>query len=187
MADAVELMERGWTARRASLSATGGEQEELVLRAREDLEAAVAICREKKTPPELAQALHLLANVEHDIGRDDAAETLREEAVSLCRMVGEPFQLAHKVRHLGDLRRQFGRLEEAAACYDEALQLNRENDDPPMPDFANAANNYAHLKDVMDLPADALALWREARELYGEIDLTAGVDECSKHIERLSG
>ena len=76
--DPTQLMERACTARRASLSATGSEQEALVLSARADLEQAIGICRGNHDHPVLAQAIHLLANLERDIGRDDAAEALAD-------------------------------------------------------------------------------------------------------------
>ena len=169
--DATALMDSAWATRRQSFSASGSEREALTNEAHQKLTDAVAICRKAGELPALAQAIHLLANVEHEMGRDDVAETLWDEAVSVCRAVGEPFQLAHKVRHLGDLNKHLGRLEQAETCYKEAVNLYRSHDDPPKLDFANAAGHYALLKESMKAPQEALRLWREARDLYDGVDV----------------
>jgi len=156
--DVVDLMKRAWSTRRKSFPTSGSEKNALIKKARTDLEDAVALCRKNGTPSQLAQAIHLLANVEHDLGHNSTAEALWEEAVTVCRTVGEPLHLAHKIRHLGDLRKYLGRFEQAEACYEEALNLYRTHEDPPKLDFANAICAYAHLMEVTNSPQESLML-----------------------------
>jgi len=187
IADAVEMMKSAWTTRRRSFSASGREQEVLINEAHQKLDDAVAICRNAEALPQLAQAIHMLANVEHDMSHDQVAQELWEEAVSICRAVGDNAQLAHKVRHLGDLHRHLGRLDQAETCYEEALALYRRHEDPPTLDFANAVARMASLKEGTLSTEEAVRLWQQACELYEAAGMPAGVEDCSKHIARLKG
>ena len=80
MPQPAELMNSAWTARRDSFDAPPERRAELEQQARRQLRKAVAICRESGAKPDLAQALHLLANVEVDRGETDAARVLRRAA-----------------------------------------------------------------------------------------------------------
>ena len=183
--EAHELMRSAWAARRASFDATPAEQLALMTQAKQDLAAAVAMCRDRGSPVAHAQALHLLANVEHDMGKDDRAQSLWEEAVAILREADDVLQLAHKVRHLGDLHRHCGRLREAETCYDEALALYRAHDKPGSLDFANAVRRLAILREQLGDKDTALALWQETRKLYLAVEMAPGVDESEQHIARL--
>lgn len=186
-----DLMRSAWATRRSSFEAGPEERLGLMERAREELRAAVVLCRDGGPPVELAQALHLLANVEHDMHEDDQARSLWEESVTILRRTGDALQLAHKIRHLGDLHRHGGRLADAEACYDEALSLYRAHDTPGSLDFANAVRRGALLKELQGDKDAALALWRETRELYravataSGVDVASGEDECAERIARL--
>lgn len=178
-------MTRAWSRRRESLTASGSEKAALIRSARQDLEKAIGICRDRELLSQLAQAFHLLANIERDTGDSKAAESLWEEAISVCRKVGEPFEIAHKIRHLGDLHKQHRRFDQAEACYSEALNLYRHHEGPPKLDLANALNAFAELKAAANSPEDAISLWQEASDLYAEEDVPAGITMCTKSIERL--
>jgi tetratricopeptide (TPR) repeat protein len=188
--EARKLMRLAWDTRRSSFEAEPEQRRVLIMKAKEDLAAAVALCRDDSTPVELAQALHLLANVEHDTHRDERAQSLWEEAVAILRQTDDVLQLAHKVRHLGDLHRHCDRLSEAEKCYDEALALYRAHDRPGSLDLANAVRRVAILKELLGDKDRALTLWNETRELYlavqkaSGVDLTAGVKESEQHIGR---
>lgn len=181
-----ELMRSAWATRRAAFDADPVGKRELLERARQDLSAAVAMCRDGGSPVSLAQAVHLLANVELDLERVDRARSLWEEAIRILRGTDDVLQLAHKVRHLGDLHRHCGRLDDAEACYDEALALYREHDAPGSLDLANAVRRMAALRELRGDAERARALWRETRDLYAAVDLTAGVEEAERHLERLT-
>ncbi len=185
--EANELMQSAWATRRSSFKADPEKKRTLMAKAKDDLQAAVGLCRDKGTPTELAQALHLLANVEHDSRNDHQAQSLWEEAVAILRETDDVLQLAHKVRHLGDLHRHCGRLDEARECYDEAVALYRAHDKPGSLDFANAIRRLAILRELLGDKDSALALWKETRELYLAADIASGVDESEQNIARLGG
>ena len=183
-------MRTAWATRRSSFDRPAEEQLNLLTKARDELVKAVALCREGADPVELAQALHLLANLEHDMRRDDSALTLWLEAVAILREADNPLQLAHKVRHVGDLHRHCGRLDDAGACYEEAAVLYRTHDKPGSLNYANAIRPMALLNEQLGDRKQALALWREARELYAGINIEGldsqlALDECDKHVARL--
>ena len=184
--EARALMQAAWATRRRALEAPAGEQLHLLARAKQDLEQARAMCSGGTSPVPHAQAIHLLANVERDLGDLDAARSLWEEAVQLLRGTDDALQLAHKVRHLGDLHRQVGRLADAEACFAEALELYREHDGPGSLDFANAVSRMAELTEHRGDTRRAIDLWRETRDLYAAVDLGEGVEQAERHIELLA-
>ena len=130
--------------------------------------------------------MHLLANVELDMGHAGRAQSQWEEAIRILRGTDDSLQLAHKVRHLWDLHRHCGRLDDAEACYSEALTLYREHDAPGSLDFANAVSRMADLEERRGNSAQALALWRETRNRYAAVDLAPGVEQAERHIDRCS-
>ena len=183
--DAHELMRSAWAIRRASLEAAPAEQKAGLTQAKQHLSTAATLGRDHGLQVDYAQAVHLLANVELDLGHKDEAKSLWEEAIEILRRVDNPLQLAHKVRHLGDLHRHCGRLALAESCYAEALALYREHDAPGSLDFANAVSRMADLKERQGRRKEALHLWRETRELYDAVDLAPGVKMAERHIDRL--
>ena len=147
---------------------------------------AVETARSSKDRPTLADALAGLGQIERDLGRIDAAHQHYEEAVVVCRATGDSQKLAHIVRHLGDILREEKRWLPAQACYEEALEIYQWNAETPRLDLANAIRGCALLKDKTGKHKEALALWREARELYNAVNVQAGVEEGDKQIERLA-
>jgi tetratricopeptide (TPR) repeat protein len=183
--DIQSLMNNAWARRRAALAVDGEVSARLIEQARGELEAAIDLCRAANDQARLAQALHLLANLERDDGLLAVAEALWAEAVTVLRELDDGYALAHKIRHLADLKRQLRLFGEASALFAEAMDLYRAGDDPPVGDFANAMIAQADLLDAMGSRGQALDLWREAKALYVEIALTEGVDLCAAAITRL--
>lgn len=149
------------------------------------MKAAIALAREHDVPVALARALHGLANVERDRGRTDAALRLYREAVPLCRRGDDPLVLAHTVRHLGDVLRELGAAAAAEPCYAEALALYRAQPSAAVLDVANAVRPLAIVRETLGEHDEARALWREARDLYREAGVEAGVAESAAHLARL--
>jgi tetratricopeptide (TPR) repeat protein len=184
--EALELMRSAWAKRRASFDVTPAEKRALLTQAQHALRTAVAMCRDQGSPVSHAEAVHLLANVEIDLGDEERARSLWEEAVRILRTTDDALQLAHKVRHLGDLHRHCGRFGDAEACYGEALTLYRANDGEGSLDYANAVRRVAKLKELQGDRAQALALWRETRACYAGVGMAPGVEEADSSIERLT-
>jgi tetratricopeptide (TPR) repeat protein len=179
-------MNNAWARRRAALAVDGDVRARLIGQARDELETAITQSREAGDPAQLAQALHLLANLERDDGLNDVAGALWVEAVEISRTLDDPFALAHKVRHLADLKRQLHQFEAAQAGYAEAIALYRAGDSPPPLDFANALAAQADLLDALGSTDQALEAWSEARALYDRIELNDGVEMCAAAMKRLA-
>ncbi len=138
---------------------------------------------------DVAEAMHLRANVAIDRGKPGMAERLWKESVRLCETLGDDLMLAHKVRHLGDLARLRGRDADALACYERAAALHRAH--PPESaaerlDFGNLMVRLATVRQVRGEHHAALAGWQAARACYAALDLAAGVADCDAHIAALT-
>ena len=125
---------------------------------------------------EKAREATRLGYAERDQGQLGAALAHYQEAEAIYRQLDDPLALAHTVRHVGDIHRQMGHPELAEPCYDEALALYRANQQAAQPlDVANAIRAMAVLKDQREL-------WKEARDIYAEVGVQAGVDECNRRL-----
>lgn len=155
--------------------------------ARNILRDALTLSRESADELDLAKTLTALGQSERDLGNNDAALPNYEEAIAICRKGNDPLALAHTIRHLGDIHRHEHHFEIAKACYREALQLYRDHDNPPPLDLANAIRGYAILRQEMGDALEAKSLWEEARTLYSEVNVEAGVNESSRRIALLAG
>ena len=106
-----------------------------------------------------------------------AAERAYSRAAELARSSDNHLALAHALRHLSDIAREKGALEKASAHASEAVALYRGSDDRL--GLANALRLYA-----LAIPGSdrAASYWREARDLYSSLDVSAGVSECDAQL-----
>lgn len=141
--------------------------------------------RAENDPDQLAAALRKLAELRRHEGDEAKALENYEEAVSLYRKSGNSLRLAHTVRHLGDIHRRAGRFDLALACYEEALGICRRSKNVSTLDLANTVRALAVLRSDTGRSAAAEKLWKEARTLYEESGVRAGVDECDERLAAL--
>jgi tetratricopeptide (TPR) repeat protein len=165
--------------------ATRARRERRPADAQRDLIQAVALCRQSDDRLPLAMALTGLGQIERDLHH--AAEALEhyEEAAAIFRAAGDPLKLAHTVRHIADIHQDEAHLALAAPYYDETLSIYRAHPETPPLDLANAVRGQALLKETMGETHDATALWEEARALYSQVNVEAGVTESARHIALL--
>jgi tetratricopeptide (TPR) repeat protein len=130
-------------------------------------------------------ALARLGQLERNEGNTDAAIALYREAADVARSEGAPLRLAHRLRHIGDIYREAGDAERAGLYYGEALTLYRADPEPPGLDLANLLRPLALLREAQNLPGAARQFWTEAHALYDRAGVSAGVDECTRHIEAI--
>jgi tetratricopeptide (TPR) repeat protein len=69
--------------------------------------------------------------------------------------------------------------------YNEALEIYRSHVQTPPLDLANALRGFALLQANLGKTEEAKQLWQEARDLYADQDVQAGVDEADRQIAHL--
>lgn len=114
--------------------------------------------------------------------RGDAslARTLYAEAAEKARNAQDTAALAHALRHLSDIDREAGRLEAALAAAEEAATLYGGLGREHRLDLANALRLTALALEALGRPA--LQPWRDAGDLYAELDIAAGLAEAERHL-----
>ncbi|HKR64534.1 MAG TPA: hypothetical protein VJZ00_12450 [Thermoanaerobaculia bacterium] len=111
--------------------------------------------------------------------------TTREELHALIaqhRESGNTDRLAHAIRHLADMHRRDGELALAEPLYVEALALYRANPATKKLDLANAVRPFAILRGLQGAEEESRQLWTEARDLYAECGIEAGVAEATRRL-----
>ena len=124
----------------------------------------------------------LLGQIERDTDHREKAVKLYEEAAAISREVDEPLRFAHTVRHLADLHCELGSLHLAEGFYNESLGIYRRERDALPGDLANAVRGFAVMKDSAGASEQARVLWEEARSLYRDLGIEAGVEECNARL-----
>jgi tetratricopeptide (TPR) repeat protein len=153
--------------------------------ARRILRDRIEAGRRARKGADLGDALAQLGQIERREGDADAAIALYQEAAEIARSEDMPLRLAHRLRHIGDIYGEAGDAERAAFYYGEAMTLYRADPEPPALDLANLLRPLALLMEAQDQPEAALQYWTEARALYDQASVSAGVDECSRHLAAL--
>jgi tetratricopeptide (TPR) repeat protein len=143
---------------------------------------AVRSAAEEGDRPSLAEALCGLGQAERDIGNLAAARLHYAGAATLYREIGPPARLAYAIRHEADLLREECRPAEAEPLYLEAATIYREQGKEAALDLANTLRGLALVAESSGKPDASKSLWQEARQLYAECKVEAGVAECDKKI-----
>ena len=155
--------------------------------ARQSFYDAVELCREADDSEILAQALTGLGQLERDLGNYEAAIEHYRQAEDIYRRLPFPLKLAHTIRHSGDILQTMGNPGVARLAYVEVLKIYRAHPETQRLDLGNALRGYALLMAGLGESEDALELWIEARELYLQVGVQAGVDEGDRWIAKLAG
>ena len=127
-----------------------------------------------------------LAYVERNLRDLDAAQEHYLQSAEIYRTLDNPQKTAHTLRHAADILREQSKLEQAARFYSEALAIYRQNRETPPLHLANAIRGFAILKTDLGERQRALKLWQEARDLYHQENIEAGVSESSTRIASLT-
>jgi tetratricopeptide (TPR) repeat protein len=146
---------------------------------------AVDLCRKSGDHASLAQALTGLGQIARDLHEDGVALKHYEEAVALYRTLDRPLVLAHTVRHVADILLGQEKYLLAANLYEESLQIYRSHQQTYPLDLANAIRGYALLQGDTGHTQEAKQLWLEAKSLYAQLNVQAGVTEADSQIARL--
>jgi tetratricopeptide (TPR) repeat protein len=118
--------------------------------------------------------------------RLDAARAHYAEAAEIYRQEDNRLAYAHTIRHIADMFLGEAKHAEAKPLYEEALEIYRSSLDTKLLDLANTVRPYALLNEAIGNIDAARQHWQEARNLYASLRLDVGVEECGKHLARLS-
>lgn len=173
--DALSLIERSSEARR------NRDHDAAVSPAQQAAESA----RDCGDLDALGSALAALGRLRRDEHQARSAVELYEQSAAIARQQGDELALAHRPRHIGDVVADEGDLERAERCYEEAGQLFDRHDVGKL-HTANFLRSKALLREKQGANASAAALWSDARSLYAETGITAGVEESDRRLQRLS-
>jgi tetratricopeptide (TPR) repeat protein len=122
-----------------------------------------------------AIALKRRAQEERNTGRLEQARLLYEQAAALEREAGDAAALAHTLRHVADVHRAQEHPELALPLYRETLAIYRARPDTAPLELANTLRGLA-------LVTGDDETWREARDLYRQAGVEAGVEECTRRL-----
>jgi hypothetical protein len=114
-------------------------------------------------------------------GQAETSLRLYVEAADAASRAGAEDLRLHALRHVSELARAAGDHRLALDAGLEAMALARNLPAAPL-ERANAMRVAALALEGNDKRAEALPLWREARQLYGDGDIAAGVAECDSHL-----
>jgi tetratricopeptide (TPR) repeat protein len=148
---------------------------------------AVAAARQEGNHDSLGAALALIGALERDAGELASAASRYEEAAAAARRTADRRAEAHRLRHLGEIRLELAETAEAGRRLDEALALYAAEPDVPPLELANALRPLALQREAIDDCAAAEDLWRQARALYSEAKVAAGVEEATLRLGALGG
>jgi tetratricopeptide (TPR) repeat protein len=167
-----EQFARGYKARKEGRSAD----------ARAIFFKAVRSTAEEADRPSMAEALCGLAQAERDIGNLEASGHHYANAVILYRQIGPPERLAYALRHEADVLREECRPAEAEPLFVEAETIYRQMGEVAKLDLANTLRGLALVNEALTKPDVSRARWLEARALYAQQNIDAGVAECDKRL-----
>ena len=127
-----------------------------------------------------------LAYVERSLHDLEAAQQHYLQSADIYRHLDNPLKTAHTLRHAADILREQSKSEKVAHLYSEALAIYRQRKETPHLHLANAIRGFALLKTDIGERQQALKLWLEARDLYREVNIEAGVSESTTRIAALT-
>lgn len=135
---------------------------------------------------ELRAEIHVaIGRVERDLMQNEPARSHYCSAAEIFRQVNNQMSLAHAARHIADILREMRRPDEAEPFALQAIAVYRSQEPPPRLHLANGLRVAALLTEKMERHEQALRFWAEARELYEQEGVDAGVAESVLHIASL--
>lgn len=136
--------------------------------------------------PSLGVALSGLAQAERDIGNLEASSHHYANAVMLYRELGDAPRLAFALRHEADVLRENCKPADAESLYREAEGILRGLGDEAKLDLTNTLRGLALTCEALGKSDEAKTLWSEARTLYEQCGVEAGVAEADGKLSATS-
>ncbi|MDH3652109.1 MAG: tetratricopeptide repeat protein, partial [Saprospiraceae bacterium] len=127
----------------------------------------------------------VLMQFESDHNHTSKALELCQRSLDYYKKSEDPDRIADSMRHVADLHRRLGNSDDSERCYREAIGIYRRNADTNLGDLVNALRGFGLLLNKQVNKKEAIAVWREVKQLYFECHLHEGVEEATKNLEAL--
>ena len=187
MSKATDLADQAWRLRAKAIreGMSGEEAVRTASKCVDLLEQATKTAKREGDDYGLSYALNKLAHLRGDLdGRAAAIELLREAADAGHRAQSGLLK-GEALRHWADHLRHESKLNDAEPLYWQALESLKADPETSVLSLGNAyrpiAILYAELGDV----EKAINHWQDARQLYVEAGIQAGVEECDANLAKL--
>ncbi len=187
MSKAIELADQAWRLRANAIQERKSGEEALSIASTciELLEKATKAANSEHDNYGLAYALNKLAHLRSDLdGRAVAIDLLRK-AADAGRRAQSGLLEGEALRHWADHLRHENRLDEAEPIYWQALESLKSDPETSSLSLGNAYRPIAILYAELSDTPKAIHYWREARELYIEAGIEAGIEECDANLAQL--
>ena len=129
-----------------------------------------------------AEEMIRTAREQRKLGNADAAEASYEVAAALALIEGSAERRAHALRHVAELAAARGQGNVALEAADEAVAIYA-SAEPDSLNLANAHRVRALAFATCGRSEDSQSDWREARKLYEQQGIEAGVAECDRRLK----
>ena len=169
-----ELLEEAWVKRR------DGKYHE----ARHLAEEAQKLCKDDDYNS-LGRIFHVYMQFESDHNDPSKALELCQQSLAYYKKGGDPDKVAHSTRHIADLERHLGYVDDSERNYREAIGIYKCNPNTNKRNLANALRGLGLLLENGGNTKEAIAVWKETKELYLACNLQEGVDEANRILGSL--
>ena len=187
MSNATELADQAWRMRAKAIREQLSGEKASITRSRcvGLLEQAAEKAKKERDDYGLAYVLNKLAHLRADVGARDAAIELLREAAEAGRRAQSGLREGEALRHWADHLRHGHELEEAESIYWRALEALKSDSETSSLSLGNAYRPIAILYAELGDTSKAIRYWQEARRLYAEAEITAGIEECDANLAEL--
>jgi tetratricopeptide (TPR) repeat protein len=147
-------------------------------------EQSLAIQRDISDRQGEAASIANLGNAYFSLGQYAQALEFYKQSLAIKREIGACNDEANSIMNLGNVYFSLGQYLQAIEFYEQSLIINRK-----IGDLKGEADVWCNLGNVLAHAArssDAIDAYRNARQLYAEMELDVHVQDCDNALQRLS-
>ena len=170
-----ELLEEAWAKRR----------EKKYDEARQHIKEAQGLCKDDDYNS-LGRIFLIYMQFESDHNRPSKALEFCQQSLMYYKKASNLDKVAHSIRHIADLERHLGNEADSERNYREAISIYKGNANTNKGDLANALRGFGLLLEKQGNIEEAIAVWKETKELYLACNLQVGVDEANRKLDLLA-
>ncbi len=134
----------------------------------------------------LGRIFHIKMQFESDHRRLSKALEMCKKSLINYKKSNNLNKIAHSTRHLADLERHLGKEDNSENNYRVAIDIYKNNPNTSNGDLANALRGFGLLLEKRRKIKEAIAVWKETKDLYQACNLQAGVDEANNRLGLLA-